>query len=186
MASLRDIKARIDSTQNMKKITTAMQMVSASKMARAEQSAKGFVSYSEKISEVVKNIAQNSEEVTHSMLQTRKVKKTCYLVITSDRGLAGAYNSNILRSLTNTIQERHSSPDEYTIIMIGKVGADFCNKQGLSVMQNILGMSDHPTFADIQELTSETVQMFIDEEIDELNVIYNFYVSPITDRKSVV
>lgn len=180
MASLRDIKARIDSTKKTKQITNAMELVSASKMSKAEQNAKGFVPYSNKIKEVVTNIAQNIEDVTHPMLSTREVKKTGYLVITSDRGLAGAYNSNVLRSLHQTIDKEHNSPDEYTVIAVGRVGFDYCNKRNLSVSQSVLGMADHPTFSDIQELSSETVQMYIDEEIDELVVFYNHYVSPIT------
>lgn len=157
-----------------------MELVSASKMSKAEQNAKGFVPYSNKIKEVVTNIAQNIEDVTHPMLSTREVKKTGYLVITSDRGLAGAYNSNVLRSLHQTIDKEHNSPDEYTVIAVGRVGFDYCNKRNLSVSQSVLGMADHPTFSDIQELSSETVQMYIDEEIDELVVFYNHYVSPIT------
>ena len=159
-----------------------MEMVSASKMTRAEQNAKGFVPYSEKLNEVVTHIAESIEEVSHPMLNTREVKKTGYLVITSDRGLAGAYNSNVLRKLHQTIEERHQSPDEYTIIVIGKVGFDFCTTRGLSVSQSILGVADHPKFTDIQELTSETVQMYIDEEIDELNIIYNRYISAISQE----
>lgn len=182
MGSLRDIKGRIDSTKNTKQITTAMEMVSASKMSRAEQKAKGFVAYSEKIQEVVVNITKNIEEVTNPMLQTRQVKKTGYIVITSDRGLAGAYNSNVLRKLQQTIEERHSTPEEYTIIAVGRIGFEFCTKRNLPVSQSVLGVSDHPSFADIKDLTSETVQMFIDEEIDELNIFYNYYVSPISQK----
>lgn len=180
MGSLRDIKGRIDSTSNTKQITTAMEMVSASKMSRAELKAKGFVDYSEKIQEVVVNITQNLEEISHPMLQTREVKKAAYLVITSDRGLAGAYNSNVLRKLEQTIEARHSSKEEYTIIVLGRVGFDFCTKRDLSVSQSVLGVADHPKFSDIKDLTSETVQMFVDGEIDELNIFYNYYVSPIT------
>lgn len=159
-----------------------MKLVSASKMSRAEQNAKGFVPYSKKMKEIVTNISQNSEDVTHPMLHTREVKKTGYLVITSDRGLAGAYNSNVLRALHQTIEKRHKSSDEYTVIAVGRVGFDYCNKRNLSVSQSVLGIADHPKFSDIQELSSETVQMYIDEEIDELIIFYNYYVSPITQQ----
>ena len=182
MASLRDIKGRIDSTKKTKQITTAMELVSASKMSKAEQNSRGFVPYSEKIREVVTNIAQNIGDVTHPMLSKREVKKTGYLVITSDRGLAGAYNSNVLRALHQTIEENHDSPDEYSVIAVGGVGFEFCKKRGYPVAQSVLGVADHPAFSDIQELTSETVQMYIDEEIDELKIFYNYYVSPITQK----
>ena len=185
MASLRDIKGRIDSTTKTKQITTAMELVSASKMSRAEQNTKAYMPYSKKMQEVVSHIAQSIEEITHSMLVTREIKKTGYLVVTSDRGLAGAYNSNVLRHLHETIQAKHSSPEEYTIIAIGRVGFEYCNKRGLPVAQSVLGVADHPNFSEVKELASETVQMYVDEEIDELNIIYSHYVSPITQQVTI-
>lgn len=180
MASLRDIKNRIDSTTKTKQITTAMELVSASKMSRAEQNTKGYIPYSKKMEEVVSHIAQSIEDIAHPMLSVREVKKTGYLVVTSDRGLAGAYNSNVLRHLHQTIKKRHQSDEEYTIITIGRVGFEYCNSRGLPVSQSVLGIADHPVFSDVKELASETVQMYIDEEIDELNIFYNHYVSPIS------
>src|SRR5690625_1219526 len=171
-----------------------MELVSASKMSKAELQARAFETYSHKIKEVVTHIAQSSDEneevneddIVHPMLVAREVKKTGYIVITADRGLAGAFNSNILRHLHKTIEERHTSPDEYTIIAVGRIGFEFCNKRNLPVSQSILGISDHPTFADIHELASETVQMYIEEEIDELVIFYNHYVSPISQKATNV
>ncbi|MEW9677020.1 ATP synthase F1 subunit gamma [Lentibacillus sp. L22] len=182
MASLRDIKHRIDSTKNMNKITGAMEMVSASKLTRAEQNARSFVPYSEKIQEVVASIATNNTSVEHPMLQSRDVKKTGYLVITSDRGLAGAYNSNVLRELHQTIAKRHQSEDEYAIIVAGRIGYDFFKNRNIPVVKSILGLADQPNFADIKALASETVNMFIDGEIDELNLFYNHFVSRISQQ----
>ncbi|GAA0321935.1 ATP synthase gamma chain [Oceanobacillus oncorhynchi subsp. incaldanensis] len=180
MASLRDLKGRIDSTKKTKQITGAMELVSASKMSKAEQNARGFVPYAEKLQEVVSSIANSNTDLQHPMLTKREVKKTGYLIITSDRGLVGAYNSHILKNLINKIEQNHSSKDEYTLIVIGRKGYDFCRKRGLPVAQSILGMSDHPSFADVKDLASEAVQMYADEEIDELHIIYNHYVSAIS------
>lgn len=180
LASLRDLKGRIDSTKKTKQITGAMELVSASKMSKAEQNARGFVPYAEKLQEVVSSIANANTDLQHPMLTKREVKKTGYLIITSDRGLVGAYNSHILKNLINKIEQNHSSKDEYTLIVIGRKGYDFCRKRGLPVAQSILGMSDHPSFADVKDLASEAVQMYADEEIDELHIIYNHYVSAIS------
>ncbi|WP_080876195.1 ATP synthase F1 subunit gamma [Oceanobacillus timonensis] len=180
MASLRELKGRIDSTKKTKQITGAMELVSASKMSKAEQNAKGFVPYAEKLQEVVSSIASSTSDSNHPMLNKREVKKTGYLIVTSDRGLVGAYNSHILRSLMSKIDANHSSKDEYTIIVIGRKGYDFCRKRGLPVAQSIIGISDHPAFADVKNLASEAVQMYANEEIDELHVIYNHYVSAIS------
>ncbi len=156
-------------------------MVSASKMSKAEQNARAFIPYSDKIQEVVANIASNSD-ATHPMLEKRAVKKTGYLVITSDKGLAGPYNSSILRHLLHTIEDRHTSTSEYTIIAIGRVGYDFCRKRNMPVAKSIIGLDDQPNFAEIKEIASETVHMFSDGEIDELNIFYNHYVSAISQK----
>ncbi|WP_130859282.1 ATP synthase F1 subunit gamma [Gracilibacillus phocaeensis] len=181
MASLRDIKTRITSTQKTKQITKAMHMVSASKLSRAEEFAKAFDPYSNKIKEVVNSIA-GSGEAEHPMLRSREVKKTAYFVITSDRGLAGAFNSGVLREVYRTIQEKHQSTDEYAIIAVGRIGRDFFKKRQMPILKEITGLSDQPSFADIQDLTSETVQLFVEEEIDELVIFYNHFVSAISQK----
>ncbi len=182
LASLKEIKGRIDSTKKMKQITKAMEMVSASKLNRAEENAKSFVPYSEKMQEVVGSIARNNTDAEHPMLEQREVKKTGYLVITSDRGLAGAYNSSVLRNVYQTIMDRHSSEDEYAVIVIGRVGYEFFQHRNVPIAKSILGLADQPDFADIKELASETVQLYLDEEVDELNMYYNHYVSAISQQ----
>ena len=182
MASLRDIKTRINSTKKTRQITKAMEMVSAAKLNRSQEKARSFLPYTEKIRDVVASIASGSTDVDHPMLQERPVKKTGYIVITSDRGLAGAYNSSIIRGVLNTIQERHSSPDEYGIIAIGKIGRDLLKRRNLPIIQEITGLGDQPTFNDIKNLARTTVEMFSDEIFDELYIWYNHFVSPITQE----
>jgi F-type H+-transporting ATPase subunit gamma len=179
MASLRDIKSRIVSTKKTSQITKAMEMVSASKWNRAVMNAKSFVPYMEKIQEVTASIAIGSKDVNHPMLVSRPVKKTGYIVIASDRGLAGAYNSNVLRSVFNTIKERHQSNDEFAIIAIGRVARDFFVKRGMNVVLDIVGVADQPSFADIKDIASKTVGMFADGTFDELYMYYSHYVSAI-------
>lgn len=178
LASLRDIKTRITSTKKTSQITKAMQMVSASKLNRAEQNAKAFNPYMEKIQEVVASIATGSD-AKHPMLVTRPVKKTGYLVITSDRGLAGAYNSSILRSVFNAIKERHKSPNEYAVIVLGRVGLQFFNRRNIPVAKSITGLGDQPSFADIKAIAAETVELFANGTFDEINLFYNHFVSAI-------
>lgn len=159
-----------------------MHMVSASKLSKAEEFAKAFDPYSDKIKEVVTNIAGSDEETEHPMLVKREVKKTAYFVITSDRGLAGAFNSGILREVYRTIQEKHQSKDEYAVIAAGRMGRDFFKKRDIPILNEIIGLSDQPNFADIKDLTEETVQLFIDEEIDELVICYNHFISAISQE----
>lgn len=179
MASLRDIKNRITSTKKTKQITKAMQMVSAAKLNKAQIKAQNFKPYTDKIRDVVVSIAGGSTEKSHPMLQSRPVNKTGYIVITSDRGLAGAYNSSILRAVMNTIKERHKSTDEYGLIVMGRIGRDFFKKRKMPIIQEIVGLSDNPAYADIKNIATTTVQMFTDGIFDELVVFYNHFVSPI-------
>ena len=144
MASLRDIKAKINSTKKTSQITKAMEMVSASKLNRAEQNAKSFVPYMEKIQEVVASIAQGSKGINHPMLNARPVKRTGYIVITSDRGLAGGYNSNVLRTVSNVIRERHNmDSNQYSIIVLGRLGRDYLKRRGFNIIDEVVGLSDH-------------------------------------------
>jgi F-type H+-transporting ATPase subunit gamma len=176
--ALRDIKARIDSTKKTMQITKAMEMVSAAKLNRAEQNAKSFGPYVDKIQEVVGSIASGSN-AKHSMLLTRPVKKTGYFVVTADRGLAGAYNSNILRHVYRTIQQRHKSPDEYVLIVIGKVGVNFFKSRKMSILDSITGVADQPSFAEIKAIASKAVSLYADGTFDELYMYYNHFVSAI-------
>lgn len=163
-------------------ITKAMEMVSASKLNRAEQNAKAFVPYMEKIQEVTASIAGGSQNINHPMLQSRDVKKTGYMVITSDRGLAGAYNSSVLRKVYRTIQQRHKSKDEYVVIAIGRIGRDFFKKRNVPIAKEITALADQPSFADIKDIAYESVQMFVEEKVDELYLYYNHFVSAISQE----
>ncbi|MCW1928881.1 ATP synthase F1 subunit gamma [Bhargavaea beijingensis] len=182
MASLREIQSRINSTKKTSQITKAMHMVSASKLSKAELNAKSFNPYMEKIQEVIGAIASGAPDATHPMLESRPVKKTAYLVITSDRGLVGAYNSHVLKAALGKIRERHTSKDEVVILSIGRNGVDFFNKLGYNVVQSVIGVSDHPTFAEIKDITREAVGKFIDGEYDELYMYYNHFVSAISQE----
>jgi F-type H+-transporting ATPase subunit gamma len=180
LASLREIKNRISSTKKTSQITKAMQMVSASNWNRGVLNAKSFVPYMEKIQEVTAAVAKGSSGLSHPMLKSRPVKKTGYIVITSDRGLAGAYNSNVLRSVHQMMRENHKSPDEYAVIAIGRVGRDFFAKRGVSIALEITGVPDQPKFADISDVTRSAVGMFADGTFDELHLFYTHYVSAVS------
>jgi F-type H+-transporting ATPase subunit gamma len=182
MASLRDIKNRITSTKKTKQITKAMEMVSAAKLNKAQVKAQNFQPYTDKIRNVVASIANGNSEKTHPMLESRPVTKTGYIVITSDRGLAGAYNASILRAVMNAIKERHKSSDEYGLIVIGRIGRDFFKKRKMPIIQEILGLSDSPLYADIKNTANSTVQMFTDGIFDELFVYHNHFISALTQE----
>lgn len=177
---MRDIKRKIVSTQNTKQITKAMEMVAASRLRRAQQAAEASKPYADKIKEVISNIAAGTKGIKHPMLQNREVKKTGYFVITSDRGLAGGYNANLLRELMNTIQSKHHSSDEYSVFVIGRKGRDFFKKRNIPVVQEVTGLSDSPQFSDIRTLARSAVTYFEEGAYDALYLVYNEFVNPLT------
>jgi F-type H+-transporting ATPase subunit gamma len=181
VANLRDIQSKIKSTKKTSQITKAMEMVSAAKLNRADTNAKQFVPYMEKMQEVVGSIAKGVNS-RHPMLVTRPVKKTGYIVITSDRGLAGAFNSSVLRSVTNAIKERHQSNDEFAIVVMGRIGRDYFKRLGYPIVEEVLGVPDQPSFEDIQKFANRTIQMYVDGIFDELNLFYNHFISKISQE----
>ncbi|MEK3733158.1 MULTISPECIES: ATP synthase F1 subunit gamma [Paenibacillus] len=182
---LRDIKRQIKSIQNTKQITKAMEMVAAAKLRRAQEKATAALPYSDKLKEVVSSIAAGTQGISHPMLEKREVKKTGYLVITSDRGLAGASNSNILRKVYNFISERHQSKDEYAIFVIGRKGRDYFRRREMPVVEELTDLSDSPTFGDIKSIANAAVGQYERGEIDELFVCYNRFVNALTQDPQV-
>ncbi len=180
MQGIREIKRRIKSVQSTKQITKAMKMVAAAKLRRAQERAESSRPYSEKMKEVIASIAAGAEDVEHPLLEVREVKKTAYLVITSDRGLAGGYNANVVRLVSKTIRERHDSEDEYAIFVIGRKGRDFFKKREYPLIGEIVGLSDTPTFAGIKNIASSAVEMYAEGIFDELYLVYNEFQSAIS------
>lgn len=178
--NMREIKREIKSKQNMKQITKAMEMVAASRLRRAQTAATAARPYADKLKEVVASIAAGTKDVKHPMLESRPIKKTGYLVITSDRGLAGGYNANVLRKVTQTIHEKHKSTDEYALFVIGRKGRDYFRRRNMPIVEEVVGLSDSPTFADVKSIASAAVKMFADEAYDELYLYFNKFVNAIT------
>ncbi|WP_151733724.1 ATP synthase F1 subunit gamma [Paenibacillus tengchongensis] len=183
--SMRDIKRQIKSVQNTRQITKAMEMVAASKLRKAQEKAEAARPYSEKLKEVVSSIAAGTKEVSHPMLVSRPVKKTAYLIVTSDRGLAGGYNANILRQVTLLLAERHKSKDEYGLFVIGRKGRDFLRRRDYPIVEEVTELSDTPTFADIKSIAYSAVQQFETGVYDELYICYNRFINAISQVPTV-
>ncbi|RUS49170.1 ATP synthase F1 subunit gamma [Cohnella sp. AR92] len=177
---MREIKRKIKSTQNTKQITKAMEMVAASKLRRAQNAALASRPYSDKLKEVVASIATSGSSVKHPMLESRPIKRSAYLVITSDRGQAGGLNSNLLKKLLETLKEKHKSQDEFSLFVIGRKGYDFLVRRKYTVQQEAIGVPDSPTFADIKSIASAAVNGFENGSYDELFVVYNRFVNAVT------
>lgn len=177
---LREIKRQIKSTQSTKQITKAMEMVAAAKLRKSQEAAEASRPYADKIKEVIGSIAAGTKNVKHPMLQKREIKKTGYLVITSDRGLCGGYNANVLRKVMQSIRERHKSASEYSIFVIGRKGRDFFLKRNMPIVDEVTGLSDAPKFSDIKSVARAAVQNFENGAYDELYLVYNQFRNALT------
>jgi F-type H+-transporting ATPase subunit gamma len=177
---MREIKRQIKSTQNTKQITRAMEMVAAANLRRAQQAAEAARPYANKLKEVIGNIAAGTKGVRHPMLQSREIKRTGYLVITSDRGLAGGYNANVLRKVAAEIKERHNSTDEYSILVIGRKGRDYFRRRNMPIIEEITGLPDQVGFSDIKSIAATAVSHFEKGLYDELYMFYNEFKNAMT------
>ena len=185
MASLREIKGRIGSTKKMSQITSAMHMVSNSKLKRAEENARKFQPYMDKIQEAVQAIASGDNTSSHPMLRERPVKRTGYVIITSDSGLAGPYNANIIKEITGRVSERHNdNPDSYDLFVIGRMGYEFLENRGYNITNHRIGLDDQPSFSSVKEIAQQSVAQFSNEDIDELYIVYNQFISVLEQKVS--
>lgn len=184
--SLSEIKAKINSTEKTSKITSAMRMVSSAKLVKSEQSARDFQIYASKIRQITTDLlkAELTSGSTNPMLVSRPVKKTGYIVITSDKGLVGGYNSKILKSVMEMIEEYHAD-GSYSIISIGSVGSDFFKARGMNVSFELRGLADQPSYEEVGKIISQSVEMYQNEIFDELYVCYNHHVNSLTSQVRV-
>ncbi|WP_208422526.1 F0F1 ATP synthase subunit gamma [Latilactobacillus fragifolii] len=204
--SLMDIKRRIASTKKTGQITSAMQMVSGAKLSQIEKNSLAYQQYTNKIREIVTHLAASQliasarqkstanaaanngtsqKSVQHditlsNLLVERPIKKTGYLVITSDRGLVGAYNSSILKAMVEMISKNHKSADEYAILAVGGTGADFFKARQMNLSYEYRGVSDVPSFNEVREIIKTAVAMYDSGVFDELYVCYNHHVNSLT------
>lgn len=185
--SLNDIKTKIASTKNTSQITNAMQMVSAAKLGRSEEAARNFQVYAQKVRKLLTDIlhGNGSGGSTNPMLISRPVKKTGYIVITSDRGLVGGYNSSILKAVMELKEEYHPDGKGFEIICIGGMGADFFKGRGIQPLYELRGLADQPSFDEVRKIISKTVEMYQNELFDELYVCYNHHVNTLTSQMRV-
>lgn len=179
--SMRDIKDKITSTQSTSQITKAMQMVSAAKLTKSEAKTKNYHHYMETLEEMVRNISSSSSMSHHPFFKAKSEKKCVgYLVITSDRGLAGGYNGNVLKLMQTEIDAL--AKDEYKIYMIGSKGFDYAKRANLTVENEFVFVPDDIVYQDIKPVVDRVIGDYMDGNLSEVVVIYNNYLSKISQE----
>ena len=180
MPNTQVLKGRIKSVKNTKKITKAMELVSASKMRRAQQAALRSRAYRNSAREILNKLQLLETDVTSPLLETRTVKTRLYILITSDRGLAGAYNSNVLKHFMKQLRRDAEDSVSSKVIVVGRKGAQFTARlENIELLGVYTSWPDYPNSQDIAPIMQEARAKFVDGSVDEVIGIFTDYQSSI-------
>jgi len=180
--SPREIRRRITSARNIKQITRAMQFVAASKLRRAQESTLSARPYAEKIEEVLADLATVLGGDEHPLLARREGGLRLIVLITTDRGLAGPFNTNMIRFAAREISE---SSGELTVITIGRKGRDAMRRAGVPLEAHFNGFGDRPTFADVIPLARLVTDDYLTGKVDRVDIMFTQFVSTLTQRPTL-
>jgi F-type H+-transporting ATPase subunit gamma len=175
MATLRDIQRRIRSVQSTQKITRAMKLVAAAKLRRAQERIHAARPYANKMAELLGNLVNGADENGHPLLEQREGPRRQIVIITADRGLAGAFNSSVIRRAVELIRE--SSAAELTLVVVGRKARDFFRRRRHTIKRDMIGFWDRLAYSHACELADYFMQQYLDDEVDEVFLLYNEFRS---------
>ncbi len=183
MAAVQDIKRRIRSVRNTRKITRAMELVAAAKLRKAQARIEAMRPYADRMQELMVGVARASSSVRGlPLLQRREVASTAILPLTGDRGLAGAFNAQILREAFALERRLRDEGIEPRWLVAGRKGASTLRFRRYEMEQAWAGFSDSPRYSDAQAIAHRVSQLYIEGEVDRVDVIYNHFESALTQR----
>jgi F-type H+-transporting ATPase subunit gamma len=183
MATRKEVKNRISSVKNVQKITRAMEMVAAARLRRAEQRIDALRPYAQQLRKMTRQVAEaaGAEARGLPVLEEREDQKTVgVLLVTGDRGLAGSFNSQIIRAGVQLQRELQGESKQVEFSIVGRRGASTMRFRGEELRGEYVGFTDRPAFANAREIADELIAAYVDEKLDRVDLIYNRYVSPLT------
>ncbi len=179
----RVLRRRIKSVESSKKITRAMELIAASRIHKAQQRVAAARPYSEQITAVIRNLASAGAGGGHPLLTARAdVRTVGFVVICADRGLAGGYNSGVLRQAERAIKEEQAAGRDYVLILVGKKARDYFRFRGYTITAAFTGMSDNPTYEDARAVGEEVRTRFEGGEVDRVDIVSTQFLSIGTQR----
>jgi F-type H+-transporting ATPase subunit gamma len=184
MPSQKDIKGRISSVKNIRKITRAMEMVAAARLRRAEQRIEQLRPYADAIRRMTRRATEAAENIPSlPLLQEHdNVEKVGFLLVTGDRGLAGAFNSQIVRAANRRRREVEEEGHEVVWYASGRRGVSSIEFRGLELAGGYTGFTDRPAYTDARKISDDLVAAYIDGKVDRVEMFYNGYISPLTQE----
>jgi F-type H+-transporting ATPase subunit gamma len=186
MATLRDIKLRIKGVKSTQQITKAMKMVAAAKLRRATEAILNARPYSKRISTLLSHLVTEDDRNSNPLFSEREVKNVAIVVVTADRGLCGAFNTNIIKEASRFIEEDvKRTGKDYKLYCLGKKGSDYFGKRNYNIGKSFPGLFSHLNYATAQNLVDELIKNYLDGSIDKVILIFNEFKS-IIQQKIVV
>lgn len=185
MSGAKEIKSKIGSVQNTQKITSAMEMVAASKMRRAQDGMAASRPYAENMRNVIGHIALGNLEYRHPYLEEREVKRVGYIVISTDRGLCGGLNINLFKQVLADAAKWQNQGAEVEFGVVGSKATSFFNNMGAKVTSQISGLGDSPSVTDLIGSVRVMLNAYDNGEIDRLFVVYNKFVNTMTQQPTI-
>lgn len=182
MPTLRDIRKRLKAIENTKKITAAMKMVAAAKLRKVQDRMLNFRPYAQTMESVLSNLAQTAEREAHPLLVMRPRKTVEVLVITSDKGLCGAFNANILRAAYKYINNLQQEGFELSLSVVGRKARDFFRRRNIPMRNSWIGISGRVAYSDAQEIAGNLIENYTNETIDEVTILFNEFKSLIAQK----
>jgi F-type H+-transporting ATPase subunit gamma len=182
MATLRDIKNRIVGVKSTQKITRAMKMIATAKLRGAQQRIIGARPYANKIGEMLSRLAADDSLQTNPFFAERTVKKVCAVVVTADRGLCGAFNTNIIREATSYIKEELNNENSVSVFTLGKKATEYFSRRNYNIEGKIVGLFSTLEYQSTLQLYNDLVPKYLNGEIDKIVLVYNEFVSMIQQR----
>jgi F-type H+-transporting ATPase subunit gamma len=180
MATLRDIRRRIRSVESTQKITRAMKLVAAAKLRRAQERIVSARPYAVKMAELLSSLVRRAEGEAHPLLVRRPAARKRLVIITADKGLCGAFNSNILRASLAFLREQGET--SVTLVVVGKKARDFYRRRQYEIKSEMLGFFDRLAYSHAQELAGGLMQEYLSDEVDEVHLLYNEFRSVAVQR----
>jgi F-type H+-transporting ATPase subunit gamma len=181
----RALRRRIGSTQNIKKITRAMELISATRVVKAQQAANDARPYSEHITQVITDLAVGGASVDHPLLrQPEQVSKVGVVVLSSDRGMAGAYNAGVIRATERELHALRADGLDYSLVTVGRKAAGYFRFRNYTITESFEGMSDKPTYEDARTIARSVVELF-DGDVDRIVLVYTQFISMGTQKVTI-
>ena len=173
MANLKDIRDRIKSVKSIQQVTKAMKLVAAAKMRKAQERMEQARPYEENLANMISSLISNIDESSSTLFQSKKSKRELLIVVTSDRGMAGAFNANIIRKAEERVVLL--GKENIDLFFIGKKGSDHFKSRGYDIVDSYNDFWNDLNFADAMKFSSDVINKFLENDIGKVNVVYNWF-----------